>query len=43
MVVTDIERHEIKFICKTLNATPVAHIDGLTPEKLGKADLVNYE
>lgn len=43
MVVRDIEREEISFICKTIGATPIAHIDGLKPEKLGKADLVNYE
>jgi T-complex protein 1 subunit delta len=37
MVVRDIEREQIGFICKTINATPVAHIDGLKPEKLGHA------
>ena len=42
MVVRDIEREDIPFICKTLGATPVAHIDGLKPEKLGHADLINY-
>ena len=26
-------------ICKTLNCVPVAHIDNLTPEKLGHADV----
>ena len=43
MVVRDIEREEIGFICKTIGAKPVAHIDGLKPEKLGKAGLVNFE
>merc|ERR1719199_1752793 len=35
MVVTDIERSEVDFIARTLNLQPVAHIDSLTPEKLG--------
>ena len=39
MVVTNIERDEIEFISKTVGARPVAHIDHLTPEKLGSADL----
>jgi len=37
MVVKDIERDEVEFIAKTLCLTPVAHIDQLTPEKLGHA------
>jgi len=37
MVIKDIEREEIEFISKTINAVPVAHIDSLTPEKLGLA------
>lgn len=40
MVVKDIERDEIEFICKTLNCVPAASVDHLTPEILGKADLV---
>ncbi|KAM3187100.1 T-complex protein 1 subunit delta [Hymenolepis weldensis] len=40
MVVKDIERDEIEFICKTLKCIPVASVDHLTPEVLGKADLV---
>jgi T-complex protein 1 subunit delta len=39
MVVKDIEREDIEFISKTISATPVAHIDQFTPEKLGKAKL----
>lgn len=35
MVVTDIERNEVDFISRTLHLQPVAHIDSLTPEKLG--------
>lgn len=43
MVVTDIERNDVPFICKTLGCKPIAHIDGLSKEKLGHAELVNYE
>jgi T-complex protein 1 subunit delta len=40
MVIKDIEREEIEFISKTIGCTPVAHIDQFTPEKLGKAKLI---
>jgi len=40
MVVRDIERDEIDFICKTLNCRPIASVDHLNPEFLGSADLV---
>ncbi len=49
MVIKDIERDEVEFICKvfkyyihfqTIGTVPVAHIDQLTPEKLGSAKLV---
>lgn len=40
MVITDVDRKKIDFVCKTLGCMPVAHIDQLTPDKLGKADLV---
>jgi len=40
MLVRDIERDEIEFICKTLQCVPIASPDGLRAEKLGKADLV---
>jgi len=43
MVVKDIEREDIEFISKTINAVPVAHIDNLTEEKLGKAALCAEE
>lgn len=43
MVVKDIEREEIEFISKTTGAVPVAHIDHLSAEKLGKADLCAEE
>lgn len=41
MVVKNIERNDVEFICKTIGCTPVAHIDQLTPEKLGSAGLIN--
>jgi len=40
MVVKDIEREEVEFISKTIGAIPVAHIDHLTADKLGKAALI---
>lgn len=40
MVIKDIERSQVDFISRTINATPVAHIDQFTAEKLGHADLV---
>jgi len=40
MVVRDIERDEVDFICKTLNCRPIASADHLNPEMLGSADLV---
>ena len=38
MVVRDVERTDVEFICKTIGCTPVAHIDNLSAEKLGTAD-----
>ena len=40
MVIKDIERDQVDFISRTLNATPVAHIDQFTADKLGHAELV---
>jgi len=40
MVIKDVERDDIDFICKTVDATPVPHIDQLTAEKLGDAGLI---
>jgi len=40
MVIKDIERDDIPFICKTINAIPVPHIDQFTKDKLGTANLV---
>ena len=41
MVVRDVEREEVEFICKTLGCTPVASVDHFTPDKLGSADLAD--
>lgn len=40
MVVKDIERDDIEFICKSLACKPIASLDHFTPEMLGHADLV---
>uniref|UniRef100_A0A3Q3E5N2 T-complex protein 1 subunit delta n=1 Tax=Labrus bergylta TaxID=56723 RepID=A0A3Q3E5N2_9LABR len=39
MVVKEIEREDIEFICKTIGTKPIAHIDHFTPEILGTAEL----
>lgn len=39
MVVTDIERTDVDFICRTLKLQPIAHVDSFAPEKLGTAAL----
>ena len=39
MVVQDIERDDVEFICKTLGCVPVAHIDHLSADKFGTAAL----
>ena len=40
MVIKDIDRDDIDFISRTINAIPVAHVDHLTKDKLGTAGLV---
>ncbi|KAF6779350.1 hypothetical protein AHF37_01306 [Paragonimus kellicotti] len=40
MVVKDIERSEVEFICKTLHCIPIASLDHFNPEYLGSANLV---
>ena len=40
MVIKDIERDEVEFICKSTGCTPIADIDSFTEDKLGSADLV---
>lgn len=39
MVIRDIEREDVEFICKTLQCKPIAHIDSFTAEKLGHAEV----
>uniref|UniRef100_A0A0N7ZDR2 T-complex protein 1 subunit delta n=1 Tax=Scylla olivacea TaxID=85551 RepID=A0A0N7ZDR2_SCYOL len=39
MVVKDIEREDIEFVCKTLGCRPIASLDHFTPEALGTAEL----
>jgi len=40
MVIKDIDRNDIDFISKTINCTPVAHVDQFKADKLGAAGLV---
>lgn len=40
LVVTDIDRSDIEFICRTLGCTPVAHAEQMTADKLGSAEMV---
>ncbi len=40
LVITDIERNDVDFICRTVGCHPVAHIDTFASEKLGTASLV---
>lgn len=40
MVIKEIERDEVEFICKTTGCVPIAHIDQLHEDKLGKVELI---
>uniref|UniRef100_A0A1B6DNB6 T-complex protein 1 subunit delta n=1 Tax=Clastoptera arizonana TaxID=38151 RepID=A0A1B6DNB6_9HEMI len=40
MVIKDVEREDIEFVCKTLNCRPIASLDHFTSENLSSADLV---
>jgi T-complex protein 1 subunit delta len=40
MVVRDIERDQVGFICKTLGCVPIAGLDTFTADKLAKVDVV---
>jgi len=40
MVIKDIEREDIEFVCKTVGCRPAASLDHFTAESLGNADLV---
>lgn len=41
MVVKDVERDEIEFLCKSLNTSPIADIEAFTEDKLASAELVD--
>lgn len=40
MVVKDVEREDIEFVCKTLGCRPIASLDHFLPEHMVSADLV---
>ena len=40
MVVKDVERDDVEFICKSLGCKPIASLDHFTPDMLGQAELV---
>ncbi|KAI9209724.1 chaperonin Cpn60/TCP-1 family [Polychytrium aggregatum] len=40
MVIKDIERDEVEFICKSTGCKPIADIESFTEDKLGSADVV---
>mmetsp|Transcript_7912 Transcript_7912/g.19094 ORF Transcript_7912/g.19094 Transcript_7912/m.19094 type:complete len:530 (-) Transcript_7912:31-1620(-) len=40
LVVTDIDRADIEFICRTLGCTPVAHPEQMKADTLGNAEMV---
>merc|ERR1712183_27232 len=40
MVIKDIERDEVEFVCKTIGCQPVASVEAFTRDKLGSAELV---
>ena len=41
LVVKDIERDEVDFLCKATGCKPIADIEAFTDDKLGQADLVD--
>lgn len=41
MVIKDIEREEVEFICKTLGCKPIADIESFNEDKLGYAESVD--
>merc|ERR1711988_64946 len=43
MVIRDIERDEVEFICKSLNCLPIAEVDTFSAEKLASAALCAEE
>lgn len=43
MVVTDIEREEVDFLCRSLGCKPIADIDSFTEDRLGSAEIVEEQ
>lgn len=43
LVVREIERDEVDFICRTLGCEPISSLDHFTPERLGTAAVVREE
>src|SRR3712207_2535541 len=41
LVIKDVERDEIEFVCKTLNCKPIADIEAFTEDKLASAELID--
>ena len=39
MVVQDVERDDVEFICKSVGCIPIAHIDHMSADKFGHAEL----
>ncbi|GFR84263.1 T-complex protein 1 subunit delta [Elysia marginata] len=40
LVVKEVEREDVEFVCKTLGCKPIASVDHFLPENLGSAELV---
>jgi len=40
MVIKDVEREDVEFVCKALNCKPIASLDHFVPEALGSAELI---
>ncbi|KAI9824213.1 MAG: T-complex protein 1 subunit delta [Thelocarpon impressellum] len=40
LVIKDIERDEVEFICKSTGCKPIADVDSFSEDKLGSADLI---
>jgi len=40
MVIKDVEREDVEFVCKALNCRPIASLDHFVPEALGTAELI---
>uniref|UniRef100_A0A646QFA7 T-complex protein 1 subunit delta n=1 Tax=Hemiscolopendra marginata TaxID=943146 RepID=A0A646QFA7_9MYRI len=40
MVIKDIEREDVEFVCKSLGCRPIASIDHFVPDALGSAELI---